>query len=317
MELSIIIVNFNSLTFIRKCLESMFSMLEIKDFKWEVVVVDNNSSDGSIDYLKNLQSQFDNFSFTTSSQNNGFAKASNIGAGNALGEFLLLLNPDTEFIETGMQKVLDFFNSKNEVEKIGIIGAKLLNPDNSIQYSCRSFPTLARQFYESFFLYRIFSRSKIFGSYFLSGWKHESIRKVDWLSGAFMLIKKEVFKRIGGFDEDYFMYSEDADICLRLSRAGFKNYYFSQYSIRHDDGAVASSNKALRNSQIWRSRKLYFLKNYSLRHALLESYLFFLGVINRLLVFSLILVFKPKNRIYKERVSNELRTLKLYFSRKV
>ena len=294
----------------------MFSMLETKDFRWEVVVVDNNSSDGSIDYLKNLQSQFDNFSVTISSHNNGFAKASNIGAGSTSGEFLLFLNPDTEFIETGMQKVLDFFNSKNEVEKIGIVGAKLINPDNSIQHSCRSFPTLARQFYESYFLYRIFSRSKIFGSYFLTCWNHESIRKVDWLSGAFMLIKKEVFERIGGFDKDYFMYSEDADICLRLSRAGFKNYYFSQYSIRHDDGAVASSNKALRNSQIWRSRRLYFLKNYSLTHALLESYLFFLGVINRILVFSIILVFKFKNRIYKERASNELRTLKLYFSRK-
>ena len=295
----------------------MVSMLETKGFKWEVVVVDNNSTDGSIDYLKNLQSQFDNFNVTTSSQNNGFAKASNIGAGSASGEFLLFLNPDTEFIETGMQKVLDFYNSKDEVEKIGIVGVKLLNPDNSIQYSCRSFPTLARQFYESYFLYRVFSRSKIFGSYFLTYWNHESIRKVDWLSGAFMLIKKEVFKKFGGFDEDYFMYSEDADICLRLSRAGFKNYYFSQYSIRHDDGAVASSNKALRNSQIWRSRKLYFLKNYSLRHALLESYLFFLGVINRLLVFSLILVFKFKNRIYKERISSEARTLKLYLSRKV
>jgi O-antigen biosynthesis protein len=295
----------------------MFLILETEGFKWEVVVVDNNSTDGSIDYFKNLQSQFDNFSVIVSSQNNGFAKASNIGAGSASGEFLLFLNPDTEFIETGMQKVLDFFTSKNKMEKIGIVGAKLLNPDNSIQHSCRSFPTLARQFYESYFLYRIFSRSKIFGSYFLTGWNHESIRKVDWLSGAFMLIKKEVFERIGGFGEDYFMYSEDADICLRLSRAGFKNYYFSHYSIRHDDGAVASSNKALRNSQIWRSRRLYFLKNYSLTHALLESYLFFLGVINRLLVFSIILVFKFKNRIYKERAYNELRTLKLYFSRKV
>ena len=293
----------------------MVSMLETKGFKWEVVVVDNNSTDGSIDYLKNLQSQFDNFNVTTSSQNNGFAKASNTGAESASGELLLFLNPDTEFIETGMQKVLDFFNSKNKMEKIGIVGAKLLNPDNSIQHSCRSFPTLARQFYESYFLYRIFSCSKIFGSYFLSDWNHESIRKVDWLSGAFMLIKKEVFKKFGGFDEGYFMYSEDADICLRLSRAGFKNYYFSQYSIRHDDGAVASSNKALRNSQIWRSRRLYFLKNYSLTHALLESYLFFLGAINRLLVFSIIFVFKFKNRIYKERASTELRTLKLYFSR--
>ncbi|MCL5070227.1 MAG: glycosyltransferase, partial [Actinobacteria bacterium] len=180
-----------------------------------------------------------------------------------------------------------------------------------------NFPTLARQFYESYFLYKVFSRSKIFGSYFLSYWDHENIRKVDWLSGAFMLIKKEVFEKIGGFDEDYFMYSEDADICLRLSRAGFKNYYFSQYSIKHNDGAVASDNKALRNSQIWKSRRLYFLKNYSLSHALLESCLFFLGVMNRLLVFSIISIFKFKNRIYKDRISCETRTFRLYFSRKI
>ncbi len=291
----------------------MFSILETDGFKWEVIVVDNNSTDGSIDYFKNLQSQFDNFSVIASSKNNGFAKASNTGAGGASGEFLLFLNPDTEFIETGMQKVLDFFNSKDKMEKIGVVGTKLLNPDNSIQRSCRSFPTLARQFYESYFLSKIFPRSKVFGSYFLSNWNYENIRSVGWLSGAFMLIKKETFEKIGGFDEDYFMYSEDADICLRLSRAGFKNYYFSQYSIRHEDGAVASGNKALRNTQIWRSRRLYFLKNYSLAHALCESCLFFLGVVNRMLVFSVILVFKFKNRIYKERLSTELRTLKLYF----
>lgn len=294
----------------------MLSIPEAKGFKWEVIVVDNNSKDGSIDYFKNVQSQLDNFSVISNNQNNGFARASNTGAGSASGEFLLFLNPDTEFVGTGMQKMLDFFNSKNKMEKIGIVGAKLLNSDGSIQYSCRSFPTLARQFYESYFLYRIFSRSKIFGSYFLSYWDHENIKKVDWLSGAFMLIKKEVFEKIGGFDEDYFMYSEDADICLKLSRAGFKNYYFSQYSIKHNDGGVASGNKALRNSQIWKSRRLYFMKNYSLAHAFLESYLFFLGVINRLLIFSLIFVFKFKNRIYRERILSEARTLRLYFNRK-
>jgi GT2 family glycosyltransferase len=295
----------------------MFSMLKNESFKWEVIVVDNNSADRSIDFIKNLQSQFDNFILVANNQNNGFAKASNMGAENSKGKFLLFLNPDTEFIESGIQKVLDFYNSRNEVEKIGIVGVKLLNPDNSTQYSCRSFPTLARQFYESYSLHRIFSRSKIFGSYFLSDWNHESIRIVDWLSGAFMLVKKELFEKIGGFDEDYFMYSEDTDICLKLSRSGFKNYYFSQYSIMHHDGAVAAGNKALRNSQIWRSRRLYFSKNYSFTHALMESYLFLVGVINRLVIFSIIYIFKSKNRIYRERASNELRTLKLYFSRKV
>jgi len=295
----------------------MFPILKTEGLKWEIIVVDNNSSDGSIDYFKNLQVQFNNFMVVASSQNNGFAKASNIGARSAKGEFLLFLNPDTEFVETGMQKVLDFFNSKNKMEKIGVIGAKLLNPDNSVQYSCRSFPTLARQFYESYFLYRIFSRSKIFGSYFLSDWNHGNIRKIDWLSGAFMLIRKEVFERINGFDEDYFMYSEDTDICLRLSRTGFTNYYFSQYSVRHDDGAIASGNKALRNSQVWRSRRLYFLKNYSLTHALFESFLFFLGVINRLLVFSVISVFKFKSKIYRKKAHDEIRTLELYFKSRV
>jgi len=295
----------------------MFSIFKTEGFKWEIVVVDNNSTDGSIEYFKNLQSHFNNFNVIASDKNRGFAQASNRGAESALGEVLLFLNPDTEFIETGMQKVLDFFNSKNKIEKIGIVGVKILNSDNSLQYNCRSFPTLARQFYESYFLSRVFSGSRIFGSYFLSDWNHEDIRKVDWLSGAFMLVKKEVFGKIGGFSEDYFMYSEDADICLRFSRAGFKNYYFSRYYIKHDDGAVASGNKALRNAQVWKSRRLYFLKNYSLIHALLESYLFFLGVINRLMVFSIIAVFKSKNRVYKERASNELRTLKLYFTGKV
>lgn len=318
MKLSIITVNYNSLSFIRKCIESMFSTLKAEDFEWEAIIVDNNSTDGSTGYLKNLQSRFENIRIISSNQNNGFAKASNTGAEIASGEFLLFLNPDTEFIETGMKEVLDFFSSENEgTGKIGVVGVKLLNPDNSLQYSCRSFPTLARQFYESYFFHKMFHRSRIFGSYFLSYWDHENIREVDWLSGAFMLIGRKVFEKTGGFDEDYFMYSEDADICLRLSRTGFKNYYYNRYSIKHDDGATASGNKPLRNVQIWRNRRLYFLKNYSQAHGTFESFLFFLGVINRLLLFSLIFVFKFKNKKYKERALNELMTLKLYFGGKV
>ncbi|MCL4378499.1 MAG: glycosyltransferase family 2 protein, partial [Actinobacteria bacterium] len=236
MDLSIIIVNYNCIEFINKCVGSILSFLPddskgngLKAFSWELIIVDNYSTDNSTGYLKKITEQYNNFSLIVNKSNEGFSKASNEGARKAKGEFLLFLNPDTEFIREGIEEVLEFYRNKITGKKIGIIGVKILNPDGSLQYSCRSFPMISRQFYESFFLYRIFKKSKIFGSYFMSYWDHNSKMEVDWLTGAFMLLKKEIFFMVGGFDENYFMYSEDTDLCLKVKRAGFSNYYFDTF----------------------------------------------------------------------------------------
>ena len=322
MDLSIIIVNYNSLKFLKKCLDSInLTLLKIdgkRSISHEIVVVDNGSGDGSIEFLKKLKAirDDDSLKFIDCGKNTGFSAASNKGAGLATGRYLLFLNPDTEltygvshFIE-----VIDFYREKSNKEKIGALGVKTINPDGSIQFSCRSFPTLARQFYESFSLHKIFKRSRVFGAYFMTYSDHDKDMEVDWLSGSFIMIEKSIFDKIGCFDEDYFIYSEDTDLCLRLKRKGFKNYYYSRYKIIHSDAGIASKNMPLRESQIGKSRKKYFLKNYSRSHAAFFGFLYFKYLFNRIIVFSILAVFKNRRRSYKTRLKNYSSALKLYLS---
>lgn len=320
MDISIVIVNYNSLDLIKNCLESIRkltsrSMDKKNKPSYEILVVDNKSSDGSIEYLREQDKMNSTLYFIANSKNAGFSRASNMGALKARGKYLLFLNPDTEFLEGDLNDLIDFCNRKNKNVRVGAIGSKILNPDGTLQYSSRSFPTLARQFYESYFLYRIFKKSRIFGSYFMSWWDHKSEREVDWLAGSFIFIKKGDFIKAGMFDEDYFMYSEDTDFCLRLYRKGFKNYYFPYFIIKHIDRAVASRNLTARETGIWTSRRLYFKKNYSKTHAVLLSLIYLAGIINRILLFIVLSIFKPVIR-NRTRLSIYFSVLKSYFGSK-
>jgi len=317
LDISIIIVNYNSLNFIRKCIRSIRENAEENTDKkskpsYDILVVDNGSSDGSVKFLKGQSEKGTNFYLISNKNNLGFSRASNIGALKARGKYLLFLNPDTKFIRGKLEDLVEFYNEKDRTGRAGVVGVKILNSDGSVQFSCRSFPTLARQFYESYFLHRIFKSSRVFGSYFLSWWDHNGQREVDWLTGSFMFIKKDYFKKAGMFDEDYFMYSEDSDLCLKLFRKGIKNYYFPYFIIEHTDSGIASRNMAVREAEIWKSRRLYFKKNYSIAHAEILSLLYLIGVLNRILLFIALSVFRPgkKNR---DKLSMYFKVLRLYF----
>ncbi len=315
MDISVIIVSYNSLGFIKECINSLRDDIRTgtgKKISYEIVVVDNDSSDGSLQYLCRQAEENNDIIIIENKNNAGFSKASNKGAGKASGRFLLFLNPDTRILEGNFRGLVEFYSAKEKSGRVGITGAKIKNIDGSLQYSCRSFPTLARQFFESYFLQKVFKKSRIFGSYFLSWWDHGEPREVDWLSGSFMLVKKDVFLTAGGFDRDYFMYSEDSDLCLKLARAGFKNYYFPLSVIEHADSGIASADGPGREANIWKSRRLYFLKNYSALHGRVLSMLYFKGVINRVVLYFILSIFgsRKKNR---ERMLVYIRALKHYF----
>ena len=317
MDISIIIVNYNSLSFIKGCLKSLRKLTrEPKDKKdglsYEILVVDNKSSDGSIKYLKEQDKMNAILHFIANKENMGFSKASNIGALKAEGKYLLFLNPDTKFLKGNLKDLIVFHKKKSRNGKVGVTGVKILNPDGTLQFSSRSFPSLARQFYESYFLYRIFKKNRVFGSYFMSWWDHNSEREVDWLTGSFMFIKKDDFIEARMFDEDYFMYSEDSDLCLKLYRKGFKNYYFPYFIMEHIDMAVASRDMTVRETGIWTSRRLYFKKNYSKTHAVLLSLIYLAGIINRILLFIILSAFKPVRR-NKTKLLIYSKVLKSYF----
>jgi len=312
LDISIVIVNYNSLDFIKRCLKSIDCDAKEKGPDCEILVVDNNSDDGSVEYLKRLSKGKDRLHLIENKSNPGFSKASNTGVLKAKGKYLLFLNPDTELISGNLNDLINFYNEKEKSEKVGVVGAKTLNPNGTLQYSPRSFPTLARQFYESYFLYRIFKKSRIFGAYFLSRWDHGRIREVDWLTGSFMFIKKDYFFQAGMFDEDYFMFSEDTDLCLKLHRKNFKNYFFPGVVIKHSDSGIASRNQAAREAGIWKSRRLYFKKNYSRMHAVLLSLIYQAGILNRILLFSILTVFRPGGE-NRPRLFSYFKGFKLYY----
>ncbi len=315
MDISIIIVSYNSLGFIKKCINSLRTLSwssKGKKISYEIIVADNDSRDGSLKYLAAQEKENSDITIIKIKKNIGFSRASNKGAGKASGRFLLFLNPDTRIHKGNLGDLMDFYSNKEKNGKTGIAGARIENIDGSLQYSCRSFPTLARQFYESYFLHKAFKKSKVFGSYFLSWWDHEGIREVDWLSGSFMLIKKDTYFKTGGLDEDYFMYSEDTDLCLRLANAGYKNYYFPGSIIEHADGGIASADGPAREAGIWKSRRLYFLKNYSIHHARAASMLYFMGIINRIAIYFILSIIKPRGKS-RDRQLVYIKALKYYF----
>jgi len=313
-DISIIIVNYNGNGFIQGCLLSIKERLIAGSgsLDYEVIVLDNASSDDSPGFIEGFCREYHSFRLIKNEDNLGFGAACNIGARQSRGKFLLFLNPDCRLVQDGMADVLGFY-LKNE--NTGCVGARILNKDGSLQLSCRAFLTLARQFYESFFLYRIFRKSRIFGSYFMTWWDHGAAREVDWLSGSFLLVKKAVFEESGGFDRGYFMYSEDADLCLRMVRSGLRNYYFPGYAVEHADAAIASRDMAEREAQVWESRRLYFFKNYSKAHASVFSFIYALGKINRIILYSIAWPFSAGVRRGK-KIPIYTEAFRIYYGRK-
>lgn len=229
MLISIIIVNYNVRYFLEQCLCSVQKACGA--LLTEVIVVDNNSTDNSIEYLS---SRFKTVQFFGNKENLGFAKACNLGLQQAKGEYILFLNPDTIVPEDCFQQCISFLRSHTDA---GALGVKMLDGSaNFLKESKRSFPSPATSLYKLFGLARLFPHSKTFARYHLGHLDAGKSHEVDVLAGAFMMIKKEVIDKVGGFDEAFFMYGEDVDLSYRIQQAGYKNYYFAGTSIIHFKG---------------------------------------------------------------------------------
>ncbi len=197
----------------------------------EVIVIDNNSWDNTVAALQPL---FPGFSFVANKENIGFGRACNQGLQFSKGKYVLFLNPDTLIPEDCFHKCITFFRSHPDA---GALGIKML--DGSGQFlkgSKRSFPSPRTSLFKLFGLSRLFPRSKTFSKYHLGNLDENKDHEVDVLAGAFMMVRKEVLDKTGGFDEVFFMYGEDVDLSYRIQKAGYKNYYFSGSSIIHFKG---------------------------------------------------------------------------------
>ena len=233
MELSIIIVNWNCVDYLEKCIRSIND--QTKDINYEIIVVDNASYDGCDKMLKN---EFPNVRFIQSKDNIGFAGANNLGYRYSSGKYLLFLNPDTEVKGDAINKILFILQSR---PLAGIAGCKLLNSDLSMQTSCiQPFPTILNQVIDVEYIRKIFPGLKIWGIKPL--YTDDSVPvEVGVVSGACLMIKRNVFETVGLFSTDYFMYSEEVDLCWKVLREGLKTYYTGDTSIIHHEGGSTKS----------------------------------------------------------------------------
>ncbi len=231
MDISVIIVNYNVREFLRGALESVERSLTAGKLTGEIFVVDNNSSDGSVDMVR---TNFPSVKVIALDKNIGFGRANNLALREAKGEYLLILNPDTIVGEDTLRVMVDFMRHHPEC---GVSGCKLLNADGSFQISCRrGFPTPWASFTKLFGLSSIFPNSPLFSQYNLTYLSENETYEIDALAGAFMLLSREAFDRTGGFDEEYFMYGEDIDLSYRIKQAGLKVYYVHAASTIHFKG---------------------------------------------------------------------------------
>ena len=229
MTLSIIIVNYNVKYFLEQCLCSVLKASQ--EIEAEIIVVDNNSSDGSREFFEGL---FPGVRFYWNPANSGFAKANNTALQYARGEYILFLNPDTIVPEDCLVKCLSFLKEQNSG---GALGIKMLDgAGNFLKESKRAFPSPLTSLYKLSGLAKLFPRSKTFAKYHLGYLDENKDHEVDVLAGAFIMIPRNILEKVGTFDEIFFMYGEDVDLSYRVQASGFKNYYFAGSSIIHFKG---------------------------------------------------------------------------------
>lgn len=235
-DLSIVIVSFNTQELLADCIGSIKE--HTKGVDYEILIVDNGSQDGSVEWLKEEKG----IEAILNKGNLGFAGANNQGIKKATGRYILLLNSDTELKENSLAKMIRWMD---EHPGVGIATCKLLNPDGSTQANGGSFPTLLRVFLWGTFLDDIPLISRLLGSYHPHphiGEKDSREHQQDWVSGAVFLIRKEVVKDLGGLEEEFFMYAEDVEYCLRAKKGGWEVWYIPQTSIVHIGSASSKGN---------------------------------------------------------------------------
>lgn len=237
MDVSVIIVNWNSKEYVQQCLASLYR--HCRSFPFEVVVVDGASFDGCGEMLAK---EFPSVVFVQSEVNGGFGAANNLAVRHSSGNFLFFLNPDTLLHENSLQILVDALRSNCRAVAVG---CRLLNRDGTIQTSCvQSFPTVLNQALDSEFLRERFPEWKLWGVSPLYD-RRQISTEVDVISGACMLVRRNAFEKVGGFTESYFMYGEDLDLCYKLNQAGGSLVYVPSTSLTHFGGG--SSGQAAGN----------------------------------------------------------------------
>jgi len=274
-ELSIGIVNYNTRDLLQGCLKSIAAEPHFGEY--EVIVVDNASSDGS---LAMLASDFPAVHVVANEQNRGYAAAVNQFIKICRGAVLLVLNADIAALDGAIDKTLNFLHHH---EDAGFVGCRVLNPDRSLQRSCRGFPNWINFLSENFYLYALFPKVPLFGAVFMTHFNYQSEREVDVILGAFLMVRRRVIEQIGAMDDQFFMYAEETDWCYRAKQAGYRNLFFPGAEIIHYGEQSTRQNSVAMFIELHKSHHKYIRKYHGAAYRMLVKIILVFGVILRLL----------------------------------
>lgn len=300
VSLSIIVVSYNTREITLECLRSVYRETKIPEF--EIIVLDNASTDGSVEAIK---SEFgEKIKFIASDNNYGFAAGNNIAIQQASGEYLLLLNPDTVVLDGAIDKLLAFANENIQAK---IWGGKTLFADGSLNpASCWSKITLWSLVSQATGLSSMFRKSSLFNPEGMGSWDRNGIRQVDIVSGCFFLITKNFWDELGGFREEFFMYGEEADLCLRAQLLGAKPMVSSEASIIHYGGA-SEKNRPDKLIRLSKAKMLLIDKHFPFQTKRMGLWLFSLWPVSRALAHKILakigLSTESKYKVWREVVN--------------
>ena len=299
IKLSIIIVNWNTRDLLDQCLKSIYIYHPNSDL--EVFVVDNASSDGS---TQMIQEQYPQVRILANEQNIGFAGANNQAIRQSTGPYVLLLNPDTVVRSNALKQLISFMDAHPQV---GAAGARLLNPDDTLQPSCHPVPTLFRELWRLLHLDALRS----YGNYAMVTWDLDKPQEVDVVQGAALILRRTALNQVGLMDQEYFMYSEEVDLCYRLQKAGWSIFWVPQAKVVHYGGQSTQLVAGKMFLCLYQSKLIFIRKHYGWLAGQVYKLILLIAAIVRLLLSPLAYLEHPSRRHHHLSLAhNYLRLLK-------
>ena len=285
MDLSVVIVNYQTFELTKNTINSI---LEYEyPFSYEIFVVDNASSDDSLDRLKDYFK--DNVKFIASEENNGFAAGNNQALRKATGRYQLLLNSDTIVWEDTLENIYSYMEKH---EDVGACGCRVILENGELDKACkRSFPNVKNSFIR---LFHIPTKSKD-DNYNLTDLPDDEVYEIDCLTGAFMFIRKDALDQIGLLDETFFMYGEDIDLCYRIKQGGWKIVYYGKSKITHLKGASSKKQKSKLIYEFYRAMYIYYKKHHAFESVFIVNWMVYFGIALLCLLKLFLNLFKKKS----------------------
>ena len=255
MDVSIIVVAWNVRKLLQDCLRSVYA--ETKGIDFELIYVDNASTDGSAEMVRQ---EFPQVRIIQNTENKGFIRANNQGIEVARGRYVLLLNSDTVVLDNAIAKTLQFADKH---PRAAVVGCRVLNPDRSLQGNCFRFYSTLNMLFDALHLSSMFPNNRLFGRKLYAGWKYDKPREVDVVIGCFSLVRMEAIKQVGMMDEDFFVYGDDIDWCYRFVKAGWKVLFTPDAEIIHYGGQTTKKAANKFTLQLYGAYLINVKKHYS------------------------------------------------------